>query len=214
MTWLVVSQVSCNSHIRVLKATVSLYMQSLHLAAVGQNVVQRLHSGSPRSCDGTLSPVSPPTSRTKTHTSRHREVCGTDETLSQIHAFYWLGLWGPSGPLLMDPDDLSDTVYLVHRWDADPCGACRQAQACTHPILWPLHWVGIGGRPPGHTRCCSIIHHAIMLSCCCFSSMLLGAVGGCYNLCSMPGVSLWVFICNTHALGERTPSWLAPREHV
>lgn len=54
-----------------------------------------------------------------------------------------------------------------------------------HPILWPLRWVGIGGRPPGPTLS-SFIHHAIKLSSCCcfFLFMLLGGVGDVLILAS------------------------------
>lgn len=102
------------------------------------------------------------------------------ETLSQIHAFYWLGLWTPSGPLLMEPDDLLDTpAYSAHHWEPGPCVVLVPipTSLSPNPLASPLGGVGIGGRPPGPTLW-SFMHHAILLSsCCCFLSMLLGGVG-------------------------------------
>lgn len=53
----------------------------------------------------------------------------------------------------MEPDDLLDTLaYSAHHCGARPCVWCSSpSRPCSHPILWPLRWVGwgLGADPPG-----------------------------------------------------------------
>lgn len=72
-------------------------------------------------------------------------MLGGGETLSQIHAFYWLGLWTPSRPLLMEPDDLLDA-----HWKAGPrVGAfLHHSLVLTQSSAFSKGW-GLGADPLG-----------------------------------------------------------------
>lgn len=138
------------------------------------------------------------------------------ETLSQIHAFYRLGLWTPSRPILMEPDNLLDTTaysrctmeWLALVWFSSP----SPTMPSPNPLALPLHWVGLGlgadplGPPPSGPSC-------ITLSCSPTAAVLfffihvIGWSGGCFNPGLIPGVSLWVLICNTPLGSEPLPDW-------
>lgn len=132
---------------------------------------------------------------------------GRGEILSQIH-FLLIGVWTLSGPLLMDPDDLLDTLTSsVHCWEDG---------LASNPPASLLGWVGIGGRPPGPTLW-SFMHHANLLSSCCRCCCCLlfypcyWVERRCFNPGLMAGVSRWALICNTHPFGvggsEALPDW-------
>lgn len=122
---------------------------------------------------------------------------GRGEILSQIH-FLLIGVWTLGGPLLMDPDDLLDTLTSsVHHWEDG---------LTSNPPASPPGWVGIGGRPPGPTLW-SFMHHANLLSSCCRCCCCLlfypcyWVERRCFNPGLMAGVSRWALICNTHPFG-------------
>lgn len=77
-----------------------------------------------------------------------------------------------------------------------------------HPILWPLRWVGIWGRPPGPTLwfLYESRHHALLLLLF-FLIHVIGWSGGCFNPGFIPGVSLWLLICNMPLGNEPLPDW-------
>lgn len=108
----------------------------------------------------------------------------------------------------MEPDDLLDTLaYSVHHLEAGPCVVLVPTTTIPtpNPLASPLG--GDLGGPPGHTLW-SFMHHAIMLSCCCFFFIhVIGWSGGCFNPGLIPGVSLWLLICNTPLGNEPLPKW-------
>lgn len=146
-----------------------------------------------------------------------REGCvWRGETLSQIHAFYWLGLWTPGGPLLMEPDGLLDTLAypMQPRRDWPLCGSHpRPNHALPFTLASSLGGVGIGGRPPlptssswAHPLVLHASRHPVLLLLL-FFIHVIGWRGGCFNPGLIPGVSLWVLICNTPLGNEPFPDW-------
>lgn len=101
---------------------------------------RRFSSGSQKLCGTTASPIT-----TLTHPSREGCVEGW-KTLSQIHAFYWLGLWTPTGPRLMEIQTASWTHWHTQCTTERLAlmGGLSPSQPRSHPILMPLHWVGWG----------------------------------------------------------------------
>lgn len=120
----------------------------------------------------------------------------------------------PSGPLLMEIQTTSWT-YSVHHWEAGPRVVLvpRPNQSSGLSIGWGG---GLGAdllSPPSGPSCitqsCSP-PAAVFFN---FFYPCYWVEWGCFNPGLIPGVSLWVLICNTPS-GNEPPSWLAPRERV
>lgn len=133
------------------------------------------------------------------------------ETISQIQAFYWLGLRTPSGPLLMEPDDLLDTLaYSVHHLEAGPCVVLVPITTIPspNPLASPLggDW---GQTPWAHPLVLhGSRHHALLLLLFIYFLIhVIGWSGGCFNPGFIPRVSLWLLICNTPLGNEPLLDW-------